>query len=231
MSVPPGFRAAWLAKLSHDLRNQLSPMRTATQLLQSGRLDPARHAEMLDLIERQVQRMARMLDDVSEYGRLADDGARREIVDLGFVLDSAVGDCGPKLRAAGHVLDHQLPETRLPIFGERRRLVQMFVRVLDNAIRFTPPGGRIALQVGVSDGMAEVVVRDAGSGIDTARLDEIFRLPEAPRSAEGLGISLLLARASAHAHGGTLEARSAGPGQGAEFVARLPLHSVVTAPA
>lgn len=223
MSVPPGFGAGWLAKLSHDLRNQLSPMRTATQLLQSGRLDPGRQAEMLDLIERQVLRMARMLDDVSEYGRLADAHPRREMLDLGYVLDSAVGDCGPKLRASGHLLEPELPATRMPLLGERRRLVQMFVRLIDNAIRFSQPGSRIALRVSAQDGMAEVAVHDEGSGIEPARLEDIFHLPEAPRSAEGLGISLLLARATAEAHGGDLEARSDGPGRGAEFVVRLPL--------
>jgi signal transduction histidine kinase len=224
VSIPPGFRGGWLGKLSHDLRNQLSPMRTATQLLQSGRLDAGRQAEMLDLIERQVQRMARMLDDVSEYGRLAEPAARREILDLGFLLDSAVGDCGPKLRAAGHALEQELPQERMPVLGERRRLVQMFARLIDNALRFTPPGGRIVLQTRMHERMAEVNVRDGGAGIEPARLEEIFRLPEASRSAEGLGISLLLARACAEEHGGSLEARSAGPGHGAEFVVRLPLH-------
>lgn len=225
MSVPPGFRAGWLSRLSHDLRNQLSPVRTATQLLQSGRLDAGRQAEMLDLIERQVQRMARMLDDVAEYARAADTDGRREPLDLGYLLDSAAADCGPKLRAAGHALELDLPETRLSLLGERRRLVQMFVRLIDNAIRFTPPGGRIALQARAHEGIAEVSVRDAGAGIEASRLEDIFRLPEGSRPAEGLGISLLLARACAQAHGGTLEARSAGLGQGAEFVVRLPLQS------
>lgn len=225
MSVPPGFRAGWLSRLSHDLRNQLSPMRTATQLLQSGRLDAGRQAEMLDLMERQVQRMARMLDDVAEYGRIAEADGRREPLDLAYVMDSAVADCGPKLRAAGHTLQQELPDARMPLLGERRRLVQMFVRLIDNAIRFTPPGGLIVLQATTRDGIAEVSVRDAGAGIEASRLEEIFRLPEGPRPAEGLGISLLLARACAQAHGGSLEARSAGLGQGAEFLVRLPLHS------
>jgi signal transduction histidine kinase len=229
VKLPPGFRAGWLGKLSHDLRNQLSPMRTATQLLQSGRLDASRQAEMLDLIERQVQRMARMLDDVSEYGHLADSNVRREALDLGFLLDSAIGDCGPKLRAAGHGLEQDVPQAPMPLLCERRRMVQMFVRLIDNAVRFTPPGGRIALRARVHDGVAEVTLRDGGSGIEPARLDEIFRLPEASRSAEGLGISLLLARACAEDHGGSLQARSAGQGEGAEFVVQLPLHIVVPA--
>lgn len=223
MSVPSGFRGSWLSKLSHDLRNQLSPMRTATQLLQSGRLDAERQAEMLGMIERQVQRMVRMLDDVAEYGRLGGPGGKREALDLGIVIDTAVGDSGPKLRAAGQVLDQHMPDARLPLHGERARLVHLFSRLIDNAVRFSPPGGRILLRVTVDDGVAEVVLRDSGPGIDPARFDDIFTLPDGPRASEGLGLSLLLARATAEAHGGTLDVRARPSGDGAEFVVRLPL--------
>ena len=116
-----------------------------------------------------------------------------------------------------------MPDRRLPLVGERARLVQMFARLIDNAVRFTPPGGRIALRVAAHGGQAEVTLRDTGPGIDPARFDDIFALPDGPRSSEGLGLSLLLARACAEAHGGTLEARARASGDGAEFVVRLPL--------
>lgn len=223
MNVPDGFRASWLSQLSHDLRNQLSPVRTATQLLQIGRLEPERQAEMLEMIERQVQRMVGMLDDVAEYGRLGARPPTPEHLHLDYLIDSALGECGQRLRAAGHRFELQLPDARLPITGDRGRLVHMFLRLLDNAIRFTPDGGRIVVSARARDGFAETSIRDSGAGLDAARLESIFRLPEGLRSSEGLGISLLLARACAEEHGGSLVALSAGPGQGSEFVVRLPL--------
>ena len=223
MSAPEGFRASWLSKLSHDLRNQLSPVRTATQLLQTGRLDAERQAEMLDMIERQVQRMVRMLDDVAEYGRLDAHTPKREPLFLDYVIDSALGECGQRLRGAGHAFELHLPDRRLPIVGERGRLVQMFLRLLDNAIRFTPANGTIVVTVEAQDGFAVTTLRDSGAGIEAERLQRIFGLPEGSRASEGVGISLLLARACAREHGGSLEARSAGPGQGSEFVVKLPL--------
>ena len=145
MNAPDGFRASWLSQLSHDLRNQLSPVRTATQLLQIGRLEPERQAEMLEMIERQVQRMVGMLDDVAEYGRLGARPPTPEHLHLDYLIDSALGECGQRLRAAGHRFELQLPDARLPITGDRGRLVHMFLRLLDNAIRFTPDGGRIVV--------------------------------------------------------------------------------------
>ena len=223
MSAPQGFRGAWLSKLSHDLRNQLSPVRTATQLLQTGRLDPPRQAEMLEMIERQVQRMVRMLDDVAEYGRLGSKEPKREPLGIDYIIDSALGECGQRLRGAGHVFELHLPEARLVVNGDRGRLMQMFLRLLDNAIRFTPDGGRIEVIVESRDGFVDTRIRDSGAGIEANRLERIFQLPEGSRASDGLGISLLLARACAEEHGGSLEARSAGEGQGAEFIVRLPL--------
>jgi signal transduction histidine kinase len=223
VNAPEGFRASWLSKLSHDLRNQLSPVRTATQLLQSGRLEPERQAEMLEMIERQVQRMVRMLDDMAEYGRLRAQSPKRENLHIDYVIDSALGECGQRLRGAGHVFELHLPETRLPIVGDRGRLVQMFLRLLDNAIRFTPDGGSIVVSVQSREGFAETSIRDSGAGLERDRLERIFHLPEGPRASDGLGISLLLARACAEEHGGSIEARSAGPGKGSEFFVRLPL--------
>lgn len=215
----------WLGKLSHDLRNQLSPMRTATQLLLSHRVEPDRQREMLELVDRQVTRIARMLDDLSEYGRVHEEARqpRRERLDLGILVDTALGECGRHIVAAGLAFEQHMPERRMPLDGERQRLVQTLSRLLENAIRFTPPGGRIELSVSAEGGVAEVRVRDSGAGIPADRIDHIFDLPDAPRASERLGISLLLARACAIDHGGSLQAHSRGPGEGSEFVLRLPL--------
>lgn len=220
MSGAPAFRPAWLAKLSHDLRNQLSPMRTATQLMQSGRLDGERQAEMLQLMERQILRMVRMLDDVSEYGHLAEAPLKRERLHLDYVIDSALGECGRKVAAAGQTIEVELPDERIAIEGDRARLMMMMLRLLDNAVRFNRAGGVVRVSARARDGMAEIRIVDEGPGLDPAKLEEIFDLPAASRPAEGLGISLLLARACAQAHGGRLSARA---GAGAEFTVTLPL--------
>jgi signal transduction histidine kinase len=216
---------AWLGKLGHDLRNQLAPIRTATQMLQLGGLDPARQREMLDLQERQVLRMVRMLDDVAELGQLAGpppDGPG-EALDLGILVDTALGEVGRHLVAASLSLEQDVPERRLPLRGDRKRLVRALIRLLDNARRFTPAGGRVGVRILVDGALAAVHVSDTGAGIEPRRHVEIFALPRDRRDAEGLGISLLLARACAVDHGGTLEVASAGPDLGSEFVLRLPL--------
>lgn len=215
----------WLAKLSHDLRNQLAPMRTATQMLQLGGIEPGRQREMLDLIERQVLRMARMLEDVSELGRARDPDAAvaQERLDLGILVDTALGECGRQIAAAAQDLDYAPPGQRLPLRGDRARLVRTILRLLENAQRFTPDGGRITIRIDAGDGWCSLQIRDSGVGIGADRIGEIFDLPTGRRDSTGLGLSLHLARACAEAHGGSLTASSAGSDRGSEFVLRLPL--------
>jgi signal transduction histidine kinase len=217
-------QALWLSQMAHDLRNQLAPMRTATQMMQLGKLDAARQREMLDLLERQIQRLVGMLDDLAEFGKQrAGLLPERERHDLGILIDTALGECGRRIVAAGQRFEQRMPEQRMPLLAERQPLVQLFIRLLDNASRFTPEGGLIELDVTLDGGQAEVRVRDSGAGIEADRLESIFELPFRGRSGGGLGISLVLARACAQRHGGTLVARSEGPGRGSEFVLRIPL--------
>lgn len=217
-------QALWLSQMAHDLRNQLAPMRTATQMLQLGKLDPVRQREMFDLLERQIQRLVSMLDDLAELGRQRA-GMRRppERHDLAILIDTALGECGRRIAAAGQRFEQRMPDRRMPLVAERQAMVQLFVRLLDNAHRFTPEGGLIELEVSLQDGQAEIRVRDSGAGIDPDQLESIFELPVRGRSGGGLGISLLLARACAQRHGGSLVAHSEGAGRGSEFVLRLPL--------
>jgi signal transduction histidine kinase len=217
--------AIWLARLGHDLRNQLAPMRTASQFLLSRNVDPERQREMLEMLDRQVGRLTDMLDDLSELGQCIAPPAERKMqdLDLGILVDSAVGQCARHLAAAGLAFEQHMPDRRLPVRGERQCLIQAIVRLLDNARRFSAQGGSVNLAIEVEHEFGVVRVRDPGSGIDPERLETIFALPECSRRSERLGISLLLARACAHAHGGSLEARSEGAGRGSEFVLRLPL--------
>lgn len=215
---------AWLARLAHDLRNQLAPMRTATQLLRDARLHEARRAEMLELVERQVQRMVRMLDDLSEYAHLRAGHVRpRRQVDLGFVVDAALSGIGTQLREARVTLDERLPDSRIRIECDQQRLTAALLRVLDNAIRATPAGGTVMLQVGADQHTATIRVQDTGRGIAPDRIERLFDLPDGPHGGEGLGISLYLARACARDHGGDLVAHSEGEGRGAVLVLTVPL--------
>ena len=209
-----------MGKLSHDLRNQLAPMRTATQLLMSGRLDPERQSEMLQMVDRQVVRMARMLDDLAEYGRLQAgiNTARRERLDAGILVDTALGECGARLRAAGLTLDSVLPEQRVPIDGERQRLVQAIVR-LPTTRSASRPQCRSSC-VGADSKRADTWPQRYG--IEPSACSRSSNCPR-PRASEHLGLSLLLARRCAEDHGGGLEARSEGPGRGSRFVMSLPL--------
>lgn len=215
----------WLGKLGHDLRNQLAPMRTASQLLLSGRLEPSRQGEMLETIERQIQRMVRMLDDLTEFGRLQSgaQALRRNPTDLAVVIDSALRQCAVRLQDSGLLLERNVPDRPLMVEGDQQRLIQTLARLLDNALRMTSSPGQIVLSVSVSGDQVDITVRDSGRGIAADRLDAIFTLPDGPRAADGLGISLLLARACAQQHGGDLTVHSDGDAQGSTFVLRLPL--------
>ena len=222
---PPPHLMTWFGKLGHDLRNQLAPMRTASQLLRSGRLDPSRQDEMLETIDRQIQRMVRMLDDLSEFGRLQTGALslRRNPTDLAVVIDSALRQCAGRLQASGLTLERLVPDRPLMVEGDQQRLIQTLVRLLDNAVRSTTPPGLIALSVNVTDDWVDIALRDSGHGIAPDKLDAIFSLPEGPRAADGLGISLLLARACAQQHGGELTVHSEGEANGSTFALRLPL--------
>lgn len=217
----------WLGRLSHDLRNELVPLRTATDLLSTGRLDGDSQREMLAMIDRQIRRLVRMLDDVSEYGRLLSPPAvkRVEVVDLGLVIDNAVGAAESRLQASGLRLDLQLPATLPAVRGEARRYTQLLQRVLDNAIRFSPPGGSIRLTVDTTTEGLGLRVIDSGPGIATGLREAVFEPPLEQRNAEGLGLSLLLARACARDYGGDLAVADGDDGKGACLCWRIPLAS------
>ena len=139
-----------------------------------------------------------------------------------MVVDGALARSAARVRAAGQACQCDLPEGPLPIAGDPWQLTQVVQRLLENASRFSPIAARIALAVRTRAGSIELTVRDEGAGIAPDQLEAIFELPREPRSGEGLGISLFLARAWVQAHGGHLTARSDGAGAGSEFLMQLP---------
>jgi len=219
-------------RVAHDLRNPLAPIRTAVQLLRMLQADPVRSRELLDLIERQVGHLVRLIDRLTEYGEL-EHGREAPIfepVQLTLAIDEAVGSCSAVIGAAGHRLDLSLPERALKALGDPRRLAQAFAYVLENAAKFQASGGAIEVSLSEEQGQGVVRVRDRGFGMSETTIAALYqpfaRGPAtSPHLPTGLGLGLALARDIVERHGGGIEVASAGEGQGSEVTIRVPLLS------
>jgi signal transduction histidine kinase len=217
----------FLALLAHELRNPLAPIRNAVGLLRRTTTD---HSHIWQMMERQVGHMVRLVDDLMELSRITRGAIelRKEPTDLCGVLATAVETCRPLIDAARHRLTLALPPEPVLVEADLVRLTQVFVNLLNNAVKYTDPGGEIQLGVHLAEDHAVVTVADSGIGIPADLLPRVFEMfvqaDGADRRAQsGLGIGLTLARRLVDMHGGTLTAYSAGPGRGSEFRARLPL--------
>lgn len=227
----------YLAMLSHELRNPLAPIRSAVFLLE--RADPASDGarRAREVIARQVGHLARMVDDLLDVSRLARGRIelRRARLDLAELVRRVGEDHRLLLAGGGVELDVTAPATPVPVDGDATRLAQLLGNLLQNSAKFTPRGGRVGVSVEVDDGQAVIRVRDTGAGIDAGLLRTVFEpFVQAERtlarSRGGLGLGLPLVKGLAELHGGSVEARSAGPGAGAEMVVRLPLASARAVP-
>jgi signal transduction histidine kinase/CheY-like chemotaxis protein len=226
----------FLATLGHEMRNPLAPLWHAACLLElQGAMDPPLLAQVRDIVKRQVQQMGRLADDLLDISRIAQAKVelRKEPVNLTDVVAQAVQTSGPHLKARYHEFEVAAPAEPLWLEADPARLVQILVNLLNNAAKYTEPGGHVWLTAGPStDGTAEAVirVRDDGMGIPSGMLPHVFELfTQGEWSAEhaqgGMGIGLALVRRLVELHGGTITAASAGLGQGSEFVVRLPASS------
>jgi PAS domain S-box-containing protein len=223
-------RNEFLAMLSHELRNPLAPIKNALAVMRlSGVSEPS-----LDwartVVERQVSHLTRLVDDLLDVSRIAVGKItlQRKPLEIAQVVAGAVEASRPLIDSRGHKLTIQVPPEPLLIEGDLTRLSQTLTNLLNNAAKYTPPGGDIRLTVGKEEGMAVIRIRDTGVGITPELLPEIFELftqgeRALDRSEGGLGIGLTLAQRLVKLHGGSIEALSEGPGQGSEFVVRLPL--------
>jgi signal transduction histidine kinase len=230
----------FFAMLGHELRNPLSPIVTAVQLMKRhGDRDTSKER---NVIERQVQHLVRLVDDLLDVSKITRGkvALKREIVDLADVLRNAVEIASVLLEQRAHTLSIDVEQSGLFWEGDPVRLAQAVANLLTNAARYTPPGGRI--QLGARRAGAEVVisVTDNGAGISAEMLPNIFELfvqgerqvGAGPGPAlGGLGIGLTLARTLVSLHGGTISATSAGPGRGSTFVIRLPAPLITEAEA
>ena len=221
----------FLATLAHELRNPLAPISNAVHLLRhpEGRRASDRIVEMID---RQVRQMVRLVNDLMDVSRITRGkiGLSKAPVALADILASAIETSQPAIDGAQHTFTVSLPAETLTLQADKVRLTQVFANLLNNAAKYTDRGGRIWLEAGREGDMAVVKVRDTGIGIDAAALPHVFEMftqAHAPsdRHQGGLGIGLTMVRQLVELHGGTVEAHSTGPGQGSEFVVRLPLRA------
>jgi len=220
----------FLAILAHELRNPLAPIRNSLYILQlTGRDDPTAR-RVGEMMERQVSHMVRLVDDLLEVSRITRGKIelRNEDVELAGIIHNAVETSRPLIDAARHDLAVSLPVERLTLVGDSVRLAQVFSNLLNNAAKYTDPGGRISVTATRDGDDVVISLRDTGAGIPRDMLPRVFELfaqvdGSANRKHGGLGIGLTLAKSLVEMHGGSIEARSDGPGKGSEFVVRLPL--------
>jgi hypothetical protein len=224
----------FLAMLGHELRNPLAPIVTALQLMRL-RGDVASVKEQ-QVIERQVNHVMRLVDDLLDVSRIARGKIelRRRLLDLRDVVARAIELASPLIEQRQHRLVVDVPPGAITVEGDEARLVQVFGNLLTNAARYTPSGGQVAVALRAVGGVAVVAVRDDGIGIGPELLPRVFDLfVQGERSAErgGLGLGLTLARSLVRLHHGTIDAISAGPGQGSTFTVRLPIAAAPSAEA
>jgi PAS domain S-box-containing protein len=222
---------AFIAMLAHELRNPLAAIRYGVDVMaKTPAANSARHATMLQTIDRQSAQLTRIVDDMLDISRITSGSLSIEQtpVDIAEVVRRALETAAPAIEAGKHTVDVDTPKGRIFVQGDVQRLTQLVANLLNNSARYTPEGGNIAVKACDEEGRAALRVRDNGSGIAPHMIERVFdmfaRGPQPQqRSGGGLGVGLALARRIAELHGGSLEARSKGLGDGSEFTLRMPL--------
>jgi signal transduction histidine kinase/CheY-like chemotaxis protein len=219
----------FLATLAHELRNPLAPIRQAALIAKTPTATEAQRRWSHDVIERQVHHMALLLDDLLDISRVSrgELALRTEMTDLAAIIDTAIETARPRIDSKRHALSIEMPAGPVRIEADATRLAQVISNLLNNAAKYTDPDGRICLRVERESDAVIISVSDNGIGIPAAAIGDLFKMFSQVKSAQdrsdgGLGIGLALAKGLVALHGGTLQARSGGPGQGSEFIVRLP---------
>jgi len=225
----------FLATLAHELRNPLAPMRNSLALLRlpdapgGAAQEGSDQGRLHEVMERQLQHLIRLVDDLLDVSRISRGvmQLRREPVELETVMRHALETCRPLAEGRNHEVTVSLPEEPIRLNADPVRLVQVFTNLLNNACKYSEPGGRVWLTAEHHGDEVVVRVRDTGLGIPPDRLASIFGMfSQVDRSLErtqgGLGVGLTLVKRLVELHGGSVLAKSEGPGRGSEFVVRLP---------
>jgi PAS domain S-box-containing protein len=227
----------FLATLAHELRNPLAPIRSCIELLREGAPLPSRAERARAIIERQSHHLVRLVDDLLDISRINEGRVhlRRERISLAACLRDALQGLQPSDDSANHQLETDIPDDPLWAHADPVRITQAFTNLLNNALKFTPPGGRISVSAIREGSDACIRIADSGAGIEAHHLGSIFGMfaqvtPAMQRVEGGLGIGLALVRGFVDLHGGTVIAQSAGLGNGSEFIVRLPLLDEIAPP-
>jgi len=221
-------KTEFLAMLGHELRNPLTPIRNAAHLMR--RSHPAGCEQAVAIVERQVAQMTRLVDALLDISRLTHGRLllEPEPLELGAVVRAALDDHVEALHARGVTAELQLPDQQLPVRGDRTRLAQVLGNLLNNAEKFTSRGGRVSVRAETHGDRVAVSVADTGMGMSEETRCGLFQpfgrsKASLERGGGGLGLGLSLVKSLVEAHGGTVQASSAGVGLGSEFVIDLPL--------
>ncbi|HWO07535.1 MAG TPA: MASE1 domain-containing protein [Candidatus Paceibacterota bacterium] len=221
----------FIATLSHELRNPLAPILSSLEIIRMGRLQERDARPLIETTYENVMRMTRLLDDLLDVARISRKQftLQMKTASLKSIVQHATAMAQPLMQKHGHSFSSALPRDDIQLHADQLRIEQVIVNLLNNAAKYTPPGGTISLAAHASRDGAEIRVRDNGIGISKHLLEKIFepfkRFGNGQRVAEsaGLGIGLSLAKRLVELHGGRIEARSDGPGKGSEFVVWLPV--------
>ncbi|MEF3073433.1 transporter substrate-binding domain-containing protein [Methylobacter sp. Wu1] len=219
----------FLAMLAHELRNPLAPISNAAQILKRPDLDETRQAWCRDVINRQVEHLVRLVDDLLDVSRISRGKIelKKEILEVSAIVQRAIETSQPLIDARRHEFTVQLPPEPVYVEGDLVRLSQVVSNLLNNAAKYTDEGGRIKLTVEPADGEVFIRVRDNGRGIEPSALPCLFQLfyqvdRTIDRAEGGLGIGLALVKSLVAMHGGEVWASSEGRGKGSEFAIHLP---------
>jgi len=217
-----------LAIVAHEIRNSLSPMTNAVQLLKHTEATEDRR---LAIIERQLSHLKRIVDDLLDIARSSAGkiDLHRKWMRLDLVARTTIDTLLPQIEARQHQLQLHVPEEPVFVFADEVRICQVLVNLLHNAVKFTPAGGTIEVEIRPEGKEAVISVRDTGIGLAADKQAQVFAMfgqLRTPAEQTGLGIGLTLCKRLVELHGGSITVRSEGPGHGSEFLVRLPLATV-----
>jgi signal transduction histidine kinase/ActR/RegA family two-component response regulator len=220
----------FLAMLAHELRNPLAPISNALHLLDAAGDKPQVATQARAMMARQLKQLVRLVDDLLDVSRITTGKLvlRDETVEICTVIDNAIEIARPVIESRGHRFTAEGVSGPVFLQGDATRLAQVFSNLLNNAAKYTPPGGEIRLTMNVEDAHVAISVSDNGIGMTPGTLAEVFDMftqanTDLGREQSGLGVGLALARYLVEAHGGTIAAESAGLAEGSRFTVRLPL--------
>lgn len=229
LKIQDKYKDDFLATLAHELRNPLSPITTGIALLKN-RLDENEKTDTLTMMSRQVNHMTRMIDDLMEVSRVTRGKVKleKEILSVQNIVKSAIQTGQNFIDLKNHQVNFHKSDKQFYVLGDRTRLLQIFVNLINNATKYTPNNGRIDISISQIESQVQIEIQDNGQGISSEHLESIFDMfvqmeSSGQHSNSGLGIGLTLVQKLILLHKGSIKAESEGLGKGSKFIVRLPL--------